>query len=138
MRDYDRLQALARSFLQNREGFSWWYALLKQCFPVPDYVLAFWVGVYPSHFSLWKRGKRKPGKAAIQCIALLCLVRVGGPVSIADLINLSTAIASGKFEKRVVAYLKHEREVLARRAAKKAAKEASTSTKSSTIPGETA
>jgi len=138
MRDYDRLQALQALFIHERKGFSFWYAIMRDCFDVPDCALAYMMGVYPPQLSEWKLGKRMPSKTVIRTCILLCYLRMSGTVSLYDLLHINQAVATGKFEKRIYGYLEWEREELARRAARKAAKEAATSTKSSTTPGETA
>ena len=96
------------------------------------------MGVDAKQISRWKAGQRKPSRASLHLMAVLCLIRVGGPRDLADLVHLAKRARTGVFVKYVDSYLEHEREVLARRAAKKAAKEAATSTKSSTTPDVTA
>jgi hypothetical protein len=122
--DFDRLRRVSELWSKRPSDFSTLHLALKRCFPVPDYVLAAMLGVTASHFSYWKVGKRRPSRLTARFIIVLCLFRIGRVDNVHDLIHAGQVWRTGKLEKLIDSYLAHEAEVIARRKARVAEKEA--------------
>lgn len=81
------------------------------------------LGVTAGNFGDWRSGRHRPTRTTRRLVIFLCLAKIGRLETLEDLVHAGQVEKTGKLDKLIDAYLAHEKEVLARRAAKKAAKE---------------